>query len=296
MFKFLQQPYPFHHSFRRNITHALAIGLFVGLLNAVLADSDEIDRYLWQSKRSLSVFFGLITALNILIIFELFPRYCIPVRQKENWTVSKEFGILVLLLLFILFSNYGFLILVSKSPSTFLSLELFLNMFLTTFIIGLVPTSLVIWKDYTLKLKENLKQVELHNQQLKETLLNKKEKTEECKVVSIPSGNKGEIIQFEVNQLLFIRSEGNYIELFLRQNQEVLKKIYRASLQTLEADLQGFPHLIRTHRSYIVNVREIRHTQGNARNYQLFFDQVEDSVPVARSRFQQFNEALRNVE
>ena len=67
---------------------------------------------------------------------------------------------------------------------------------------------------------------------------------------------------------------------------------YKAVKQKIENELTKYPFIIRTHRTYIVNIKNISHTKGNARNYQLYFSKTELSVPVARSRFEKFNEVL----
>jgi len=65
-------------------------------------------------------------------------------------------------------------------------------------------------------------------------------------------------------------------------------------LQTVEDNMKNYPNIIRTHRSYMVNVKNIKLTTGNARNYQLFFEGTNQIVPVARSRFKAFNTVFIN--
>lgn len=160
-------------------------------------------------------------------------------------------------------------------------------------VIGLVPSVMIVWVNYTIKLRENLKQVEQHNKKLQRILQSQKG---DDTTIRIPSDNKTETISFNIEQLLFIKSDGNYVEIYLKENDQVSKLLHRASLKTIEEKLSTYPNIIRTHRSYIVNCRSIKFSEGTARNYQLFFSNIEQSVPVARNKFQIFNETILNLK
>ncbi len=100
------------------------------------------------------------------------------------------------------------------------------------------------------------------------------------------------MITFIIDNLLFVKADGNYIEVYTNENNNLETKLYRASIQSVEDKLVDYPFIMRTHRTYIVNVNNIAYTKGNARNYHLFFDETDINIPVARSRFKKFNEIL----
>ncbi|WP_206604234.1 LytTR family DNA-binding domain-containing protein [Aquimarina sediminis] len=215
-------------------------------------------------------------------------------QKKENWTISKELSVISILHFGIVICNYFFLILISKDISFTLSLVFFSHITVSTFVIGFIPSSIIVWVDYTIKLKSNLKQTLQHNQKLKSLLENKKE-TIEKKIIHLPSNTLKEDIQFDLNNLLFIKSDGNYIEIYTIENNKLVKLFYRFSIHKIEETLAEFPQVIRTHRSYLVNIRRIKNSKGNARNYQLFFEGVDHVVPVSRNRFEKFNTVFKNL-
>ncbi|MCX2764010.1 LytTR family DNA-binding domain-containing protein [Aquimarina muelleri] len=293
MIRLLSKPYPFLFSTKRNVVIAVLVGLLVAITSYLTSDEKIIQESLTVSKIALSLIFSLITFSSIILIFEILPKLIIPETVKETWTISKELGLISLLIFVIILFNFSFLILVSTDDSTILSVDLFFNLTIWAIIIGIIPSTVVVWINYIIILKENLKQVEQHNKKLQKILQLQKNDTT---AISIPSDNKTEIIQFNVEHLLFIKSDGNYVEIYLEQNNQINKHIHRASLQAIGNELRNYPTIIRIHRSYIVNCRNIKSSKGTARNYQLFFSNIEQSIPVARNKFQVFNETIQNLK
>ena len=293
MIRLITIPYPYLFSIKRNLIIAASVGMLVGIITLIISDDGIVQKSLVITKTSLSLIFGLITFSSIVITFEILPKLIISETSKENWTTSKELGLISLLLAIIILLNFSFLILVSKDNSTISFIDFLLNLTISAIIIGLIPSSIVVWANYTIKLKENLKQAEQHNKKLQEILQSQKD---DDTTISIPSDNKTETIQFNIMHLLFIKSDGNYVEVYIKENNQAKRLFHRASLRTIENKLSSYPNIIRTHRSYIVNCQNIQSSEGTARNYQLFFSNIEQSVPVARNKFQIFNEAIRNLK
>lgn len=294
MISFITKPYPFLFSTKRNFIIAVLAGILISIITYLISDDRIIQETLTISKISLSLLFGLITIFSILLIFEILLKLIVSDFFKENWTILKELGVISLLLVIIIILNFSLLLFISKDPSSILSISTFLNVVIGGIIIGIIPASIVVWTNYTIKLKENLRQVELHNKKLQSAALHiqKKENT----TIRISSDNKTEIIHFNLNHLLFIKSDGNYVEIYLEENNQINKLVHRVSLRTIENELGNYPNIVRTHRSYIVNCVNIKSSKGNARNYQLFFSNIEKSIPVARNKFEAFNEAIKKLK
>jgi len=150
-----------------------------------------------------------------------------------------------LLLLTIISLNYSFLVLISKHNLEFLTIAFFSKIIVYALSTGLIVSSIIIWINYTIILKENLKQSLIHNNKLKEILKNKQEKTDDL-IVNFPSNIQSENITFNVEQLLFIKSDGNYIEVYTKTNNEIKTQLYRISIQKIENELTKYPFIIRT--------------------------------------------------
>jgi len=288
----LQKPYPYFFNLKRNLWMALGCGLFIWAMQALVINEGIYSTYFDMSPQLFAVVVGTITAVAVMVVFDTFPWLFISESQRENWTVRREIAIIALLLVVIACCNFTFVVAASREWEEALKLRVFALIFLNVVVIGMVPTAIITWIKYTINLRENLRHAEQNNARLSELL---HEETEEQApvLISIPSENQSETIAFELHELLFIASDGNYVEVYLRSDGAVRMKVYRASIQKLEDALRGFPFIVRTHRSYLVNILKVEHTTGNARNYQLTFGGVEQSVPVSRNRFDAFNEALQ---
>ena len=101
--------------------------------------------------------------------------------------------------------------------------------------------------------------------------------------IKITSGNKNEDLILNLNQLLCVKSEGNYAQIFLLDNEKVLKKVIRSSITNIETQLESHDNIYRCHRSYLVNFENVENITGNARNFNLQISNLDFLVPVSRN-------------
>ena len=291
MLNLLSKPYPYLFSLKRTIISSIVIGVFIGI-SSFFSFNGMFFQDLIISKLEMSLCFGLITFLSIIIVFGLIPFSFISETQRDNWTFLKEISLFPILIFVISVLNTFFIIFVSTNPVSE-PFNLFLYALALVSIFAIFPIVVRIWLNYTFILIKNLQQTQVYNQKLVE-IINANNKIEEQKIIEIHTENQNEILKLDINTLLFIRAENNYVEVYIKKSKQVTKSLYRMSLQTVEDNMKNYPNIIRTHRSYMVNVKNIKLTTGNARNYQLFFEGTNQIVPVARSRFKDFNTAFIN--
>ena len=106
---------------------------------------------------------------------------------------------------------------------------------------------------------------------------------------------KGELIndwlKIEPEQLLFITSSDNYVDVHYVENQAVHKKMLRATLKSMEMQVQGFP-IYRCHQSFIVNLALAQSIKGNNRGMKLQLPYYNNLIPVSRRYIQMVTEKL----
>lgn len=286
----INKPYPFYFSVKRNFNLACIVGVTIALLNLSFSEGSVYAQYFSFSTLSISLFFGLITFFSVQVI--LFEKWYSKEKQ-EKWKIINELKALLILHVFVGSLNYLFLLVIANNGTDFYSITFFLSVLASSIIIGMLPTSLIVWVDYTLKLKNNLSEVEKNNIQLKASMLNKYSSKDVEEVIILGTNTISEL-RFNLKDLLLVKSDGNYVDIYIKEKNTVVKKIARISIRKIEEELSKYKSVVRTHRSYLVHIENIKYTQGNARNYQLFFHNTDIIVPVSRSQFSVFNAALKN--
>lgn len=108
---------------------------------------------------------------------------------------------------------------------------------------------------------------------------------------------KQDDFNLDIDELLFVKADGNYIELTRSNNHQITTEVKRISLTQFEAQITAYPHFFRCHRTYLVNMFKVEKVSGNSQGYLLSFDETNSKVPVSRKQIDSFNtyyERLRN--
>jgi DNA-binding LytR/AlgR family response regulator len=140
-------------------------------------------------------------------------------------------------------------------------------------------------------LKINLKSALELNKKLSE-YQHKSENEEEKKVI-IKSDNGKEKVEINLNELQFIRSANNYIEIFWKNNDQIKKSLIRSSLLKAEESLKKYACIFRCHRTSIVNINNISEVSGNSQGYKLIFKNIEQTIPVSRNYYKELIELIK---
>jgi len=109
-------------------------------------------------------------------------------------------------------------------------------------------------------------------------------------MIQIESKLKKETLKFYPSQFLYAESDGNYVVFYLKEENEVRKKIIRNSISQVENQLFGQDHFFRTHRSFIVNLKKISGKEGNTSGYRLSLKGLSTEIPVSRQNVAKFDE------
>lgn len=116
---------------------------------------------------------------------------------------------------------------------------------------------------------------------------------EKEKTLHIKSQLKKEELKFLPSQLLYAEAEGNYVTFHLLYEKGIKKKSIRNSISQIEDQLNDYPHFIRTHRAFIVNLKHVIGCQGNSAGYKLKMENLSIEIPVSRQKAEVFEAAYR---
>jgi DNA-binding LytR/AlgR family response regulator len=96
---------------------------------------------------------------------------------------------------------------------------------------------------------------------------------------------------FEINpsHIICIKSDGNYLEFFVKDNDGFKKHLKRMTLQSAIDQLRSELYIVKTHRAFLVNTQHLKNVEGNAQGYQLTLYHLDFKVPVSRTHLNSFN-------
>ena len=105
--------------------------------------------------------------------------------------------------------------------------------------------------------------------------------------------NNKVVLAIKYNQLLYIKSAGNYLELFYFTGEKINKELIRMSFKELE-DIIKDTKIIRIHRSYMVNTVHISTAKKTKKGYTLGIQFVpEEKIPVSMGYKTDFEKTLQ---
>lgn len=212
---------------------------------------------------------------------------------EDRWTVLRE----IIWNLWIVFTVgigiYLFIWIVDIFFDYFrLGFETFLLFQLMTFVIALFPiTAVAVLKEYRLlkKSMEAASQVSavLHDSKA----ANENEYTCNAQNVTLVSDGGTRQYIFDIHTLLYISAEGNYVNV-VSKSAEIKSVMIRNSLKNVESQLKEYPFVFRCHRAFIVNIRKIEETEGNAQGIRLTLEGVDRKITVSRGYYKDFKRIM----
>lgn len=104
------------------------------------------------------------------------------------------------------------------------------------------------------------------------------------------SDNGKDVLTVVAGDLLYLESQDNYLEVVYLCDGQRRSRLIRSSLKRIEA--MALPGLARCHRSFIVNLPQVRACHGNQHGLKLSLPTVDQPLPVSRAYTQPILEAL----
>lgn len=119
-----------------------------------------------------------------------------------------------------------------------------------------------------------------------------KSSSKEMVLISLENGT----IEINRNKLVLIKSSGNYLELFLLENENQVNKLMkRGRIHQVENDLNNYLEFFRCHRAFIINLKQVKRLIGNSKNARLLIYSDIEEIPVSRSYFKTLKEQLEKI-
>jgi len=272
MSKILNKPYPPAEPGKTSILLSLALGLLVGAFLTFFEPFDIAQMKMEHKSIKISLY-GLITFFSMLIFLHFLPLLAPRWMSDKFWKVKHEIGFLLVMILFIATLNGLYINYINELD---FSWKNYLIIIRDTAIVGIVPISFIVlinqnrkWQKYA-KAANNIQLSEVETQE--KTLVQR---------IQIPLPSSSTILEIDPTNLLFIESDGNYVEIKEYENSQVSKQLHRTTLRYLESQLT-IPHIVKCHRSFLVNLNQVTKVEGNAQGFRLTLQEGVAVVPVSR--------------
>lgn len=276
----LSKQYPRNYIVKKPYTGAL---LFLFLLFGYLVMYKPLGVHNSRSfSFSLTMLLYCIGSAVLIFILAIVIKQTNCFSKNREWTFNKELVSDIILLLgggvapFLL----GYFI---EGPSYRWNLPTFSDSFIRAILIGCIPIL-----PFTL-----LNFRYLHTKDIEQEF--KPEVQEDAiseQPVQIVSQLKRENLKFYPNRLLYAESEGNYVAFYILTDGKVEKTMIRNSISNIEEQLSVIPFFIRTHRAFIVNVKQVRLKKGNSLGYRLKLSGTDTEIPVSRQNVSKFDAVI----
>jgi hypothetical protein len=275
LFKLFFEPFPLEEDRNAQLISTTIISSLVVVILALFKPFG-LDQVTYQMAKQLPIYFGYgaVTFLLILmsdrLIKPAFPNFF----DEQKWTVGKNILWTVFIIVFIgvgnlFYSNaLGF---TGVSGTSMLTFQIY------TLIIALFPVTIATLLQRISLLRKNLKQAEEINAKLLQPV---KEVAPESFLL-FTSENEKETLKLSPEQFLYAESADNYTDIVYIENSIVKRELIRSTLKRIET-INTCKFIVRTHRTYLVNLRKVKAVTGNSQGYRMIFDDLEETVPVAK--------------
>ncbi|MBO0947623.1 LytR/AlgR family response regulator transcription factor [Fibrella forsythiae] len=285
----LNRPLAEDFSFKNQSTLSVQAGIYVFLFltvfNAGWAD--------WQSRLWMHVLFAIGCVFSSVLANAAIPRLFPVLYDEDRWTVGRHIVHVLVVLLIISIGNQ-LIVWSLKLPA-----PSFLTMYGMVTAIGFFPIFMGVMVAERRRLKRNLAQASQLNKQLNE--LHQPNVPDTANVPELPRGilltsdTGKERLSLLPNQLIYVESVGNYVEVHWLNFMFPQKTVLRSTLKDVEAAVAHDPQFFRCHRAFLVNLRAVNHTTGNSRGYQLTMSGSNREIPVSRSYLVSFDERMAQL-
>ena len=277
LFKYLHKPHPFIF----NAFSVLIPGLVTFLIIAITAPFgfSELD----NSQRLLfALLFGGIGSITVLIAIPLlrwlFPRF----MNEEQWTTGREISLILIVIACICLVNVGVIQLLELTSLPFP--ELLQKVVLYTVLLSILPVGIMVLAEQYSHQHKKLNQALQLTESLRRKSNSPDPKSSPSDIIALEGENGKTELQLRPEELLFLKSDGNYVEVFfLDDSDNTQKRLLRNRLKALHQQLPA-DRFFQCHKSYVVNLHQILKVEGNARSLELTLRGYDHSIPVSRSK------------
>jgi len=282
--KFLNTPYPFYFRGRSFLQFGLVIFLLAFFFNYFFTPfnvntSEHRMDYFWISF--------IHAFMPIVILLLMYPYIHFSPSLDIHWTIGKDLIFLSVYLLLIGIGQFLIRDLIYDNPNNW-SWGYFREEVGNTFLVGILLVGIIVSVNSNRLNARFIREANIleHSRRVFNT-------PKSVSIVPIETQVKMDRFDLEIDQFLFAKAEGNYLMLYMYTGNDLIQILKRITIKEFEKQLGVIDQIVRTHRSYIVNLSFLEHVKGNAQGYQLTLQHGDSTIPVSRNMIPTFESRLQ---
>jgi len=275
----LRQPFPFEISLIGILFFSFTTGLFVSLFLLIFRPFGAGD-YILEGRTWILWGYGFVTFLILLVDMLVWPAVFPGFFNETKWNVFKNIGFQFWHIISIGAANLLYAAFVGGKEIRLLAVPGFL---LQALAVGFFPITIGIFSAQSILLKKYAESTRCLNDNILSLESRTAEPEKKRQIVAFSSEGGNEEVEIRLQDLLFVKSVDNYVEIYRTENDQIKRIFLRSSLKRIEQDLKVYPFVFKCHRAFLVNINNISRVAGNSQGYQLIFKGIEFVIPVSRN-------------
>jgi len=281
--------YPQRYKFENLIKSSIVVFLIILLFLLMFKPFGVYDPELKMHYFFICFLHALAPAIILFVYFGVL-NYFRKTKNQTKWTLLEEFIQIGALLVLIGTASFLMRDLLYNNPNNW-SWNYFFEEIRNCFVAGIFFYFFLRLSTFYFESKKGTPFV------LQFTPLTvKPEKTVLKSNIFITTQVKQDDFLLDMDQLLFAKADGNYIELTKSNGHQMTTEVKRISLTQFENQITEYPHLFRCHRTYLVNMYKIKQVAGNSQGYVLSFKETDIKIPVSRKQIDNFNSCYQQLQ
>jgi hypothetical protein len=279
----LRNPYPLNCSLRFLVEECLAVSTFIFLFLLVFQPFglSELHAGIFSAALGYGITcLVVMLLLNTAAYFNFFNYF-----NEEKWTLGRALFWSILNISFIGIANALYSAFIGIGDFSFLDI---LRFVFYTLALGIFPVGTGLLLNQIRLKNKFAKESEIINSEFihinNHTPVTKNTRTANTNSqITIYAENGKPGLTLFPDELLFIRSTDNYVEVFYQVKNENNRLLIRNSLKNISNALSEDKQFFRCHKSYLVNMKKVVHVSGNAQGYKLHLSGTDELIPVSRA-------------
>jgi hypothetical protein len=283
---FLDQPYPYEYDLKTIFRESAGIGFFIFLFLQLFRPFEAgADQSSACGRLLANLGFG---AISFLIGFAYdagIPRLFPKPFLTGNARVRHIFPYVVGILFCIGLGNAFYFRALSPGGSL---LDAILVFQFYTVAVGAIPVVFILLLQQFMHLRQHVRNAEAINRELDGAAGSGPAAPADGQPLVLTSENGKETVRLPAAGLLFVKSAGNYVEVYAAEPDGISTHLMRNTIKRVEQALTANPMIVRCHRAYLINLAHVRKVVGDSQGVLVSVGDAGIQVPVSRGYLKPF--------